>query len=114
MECKANGVLDSSKDEFALANLKERLARISGELLVPLSQLETVLLGPSYTPGIKGGELRLLRQLEEPNAAKASASLSSWKVIEPVGTCTTDLKQMPHISISHIPFSNWLWPPQLF
>lgn len=81
MECKASGVLDSSKTESALGNLQERLARISGEALVPLSQLETVLLGPSYTPGIKGGELRLLRQLEEPSAAKAPRLSSTWKVL---------------------------------
>ncbi len=81
MECKANGVLDSSKDSSALANLQERLARISGEPLVPLSQLEIALLGPSYTPGIKGGELHLLRQLEEPSTAKQPCSSSTWKVI---------------------------------
>lgn len=80
MECKANGVVDSRNDESALANLQERLARISGEPLVPLSQLEIVLLGPSYTPGIKGGELRVLRQLEEPSAAKGARSSPTWKV----------------------------------
>ena len=81
MECKASGVLDTTKDECAFASLQERLCCISGEHLIPLKQLEIVLLGPSYTPNTKGAELRLVQQLEGPETAQHKNVSSSWKVV---------------------------------
>lgn len=77
MECKAIGVLDSTTTH---ENLQERLCCISGEPLLPLKQLEVVLIGPSYTKGITGADLRLVLALEAPGTAQTGATLSSWKV----------------------------------
>jgi len=77
MECKALGVLDSTT---TIENLQERLCCISGEPLMPLKQLEVVLVGPSYTKGIKGADLRLVLELEAPGTSQKEATLSIWKV----------------------------------
>ena len=82
MECKASGVLDTTKDESALTSLQERLSCISGEHLAPFKQLEILLLGPSYTSNTKGPELRLVQQLKEPDTAQHKKGSSAWKVIK--------------------------------
>lgn len=79
MECKACGV---ASENTVFSSLLERLARISGEEPRPFKQLEVVLLAPSYTPGTRGAEIRLVRQIPINVAAdgKGEKAVSTWTV----------------------------------
>jgi hypothetical protein len=80
MECKACGV---ASEDIVVSSLLERLACISGEDPQPVKQLEITLLAPSYTPGARGAELRLVQKKPASSvssSAKEGDASAAWTV----------------------------------